>query len=217
MKALSTTSAAVFGLALLFPLATGCAGRQAPFNDLDNAQVTILKLQGQPAASPIPSPVGGIPGIPIPGLTQEQQAQIQGGLQTFGTAVQSVIPGLPIPGMTGGTTPVTQPQQTFNGFPVQGSTPVADPDLKDELLDLFGKSDSFDQTAQPCFTPGMGVVFSDPAKGNVELMVSFSCNSVKGNGFNWPHKNFGMTVETSGKLRQIYQQMFMQPPPNPGG
>ncbi|MFO0614090.1 MAG: hypothetical protein U0414_15970 [Polyangiaceae bacterium] len=215
MKALPTT---VLGLALLVPLATGCAGRQAPFNDLDNAQVTILKLQGQPQPSVLPTP-GGTGGLPfnIPGLTPEQQAQIQAGIGGIGAAVQTVIPGLPIPGMPGATTPVTQPQQTFNGFVVQGSSPVADENLKDELLDIFGKSDSFNQSAGQCFTPGMGVVFSDPAKGNVELMVSFSCNAVKGNGFSWPHANFGMTPETSGKLRQIYTQMFMQPPPNPGG
>lgn len=215
MKA--TTTTAVLGLALLLPLATGCAGRQAPFDDLSNSQVTILKLQGQPQPSVLPT-TGGTGGLPfaIPGLTPEQQAQINAGIGGIGAAVGQIIPGLPIPGMTGGTTPVTQPQQTFNGFVVQGSSPASD-DLKEELLDVFGKSDNFNQTAGQCFTPGMGVVFSDPAKGNVELMVSFSCNAVKGNGFNWPHPNFGMTAETSGKLRQIYQQMFMQPPPNPGG
>lgn len=213
MKATTTT---VLGLALLLPLATGCAGRQAPFDDLSNAQVTILKL-AQPQQSVIPTPATGGLGIPIPGLTPEQQAQINAGIAGIGTAVGQIIPGLPIPGMTGGTTPVTQPQQTFNGFVVQGSSPVADENLKEDLLDIFGKSDNFNQSAGQCFTPGMGVVFSDPAKGNVELMVSFSCNAVKGNGFNWPHPNFGMTGDTSNKLRQIYQQMFMQPPPMPGG
>jgi len=218
MKALpSSVATGVLGLALALPAITGCSGRAAPFNELDNAQVTILKLQGQEAASPIPgAQPGGLPMIPIPGLTPEQQAQLQQGAQQLGQAVGQMIPGLPIPGLPGATGPVQQPQQRFNGFVVLGSTPVADEDTKSRLLDIFGKEDNFNRNVGPCFTPGMGVVFSDPQKGNIELMVSFSCNQVQGNGFRWPHPSNGLTPDTSNQLRMIYQQMFMQPPPPQG-
>jgi len=217
MKALpSVRHAAVFGLALALPVVAGCSGRASPFNDLDNAQVTILKLQGQQTPSPIPgAQPGQFPTLPIPGLTPEQQAQLQQGAQQFGQAVGQMIPGLQLPGMPG-TQPVQQPQQTFNGSVVLGSTPVADEDMKNRLLDDFGKEDNFNRNVGPCFTPGMGVVFSDPKKGNIELMVSFSCNQVQGNGFRWPHPANGMTPEVSNDLRMIYQQMFMQPPPPQG-
>jgi hypothetical protein len=218
MKASSSVrQAAVLGLALTLPAAAGCASRAAPFNDLDQAQVTILKLQGQPAPAPgVPgTQPGQFPVLPIPGLTPEQQAQLQQGAQQLGQAVGQMIPGLPIPGLPGAT-PVQQPQQTFNGFVVLGSTPVADEETKDKLLDIFGDEDSFNRNVGPCFTPGMGVVFSDPTKGNIELMVSFSCNQVQGNGFRWPHPANGMTPDTSNDLRMIYQQMFMQPPPMQG-
>jgi len=216
MKALSSLRPAAFGLALALPLVAGCSGRASPFNDLDNAQVTILKLQGQQAPSPIPgAQPGQFPTLPIPGLTPEMQGQLQQGAQQFGQAVGQFIPGFQLPGM-GGPTPVTQQPQLFNGFVVQGSTPVADEDMKNRLLDDFGKEDNFNRNVGPCFTPGMGVIFSDPKKGNIELMVSFSCNQVQGNGFRWPHPANGMTPETSNDLRQIYQQMFMQPPPPQG-
>jgi hypothetical protein len=210
MKALSTS---VLGLALALPLATGCASRTAPFNDLDQASVTILKLQGQEVAQ-TPTPGVGAPGtipmLPIPGLTPEQQQQMQQGIQQLGQAAQQMIPGLQIPGLPGAT-PTTQPQQQqmrFNGFVILDQRSIADSSTKDELLDTFGHEDSFSQNRGPCFTPGLGVVFQDPKKGNVELMVSFSCNQVQGNGFRWPYQVNGLSPEASSKLRRIYEQNF---------
>jgi hypothetical protein len=214
MKALSTS---VLGLALLLPLATGCASRTAPFNDLDQASVTILKLQGQEvAATPTPGGVPGIGGLPIPGLTPEQQAQLQAGVQQLGQGIQQMIPGLQIPGMPG-TTPQTQPaaqQMRFNGFVILDQRTIADSTTKDELLDTFGKEDNFNQNRGPCFTPGLGVVFQDPKKGNVELMVSFACNQVQGNGFRWPYPANGLAPEASQNLRRVYEQNFGPLPPS---
>lgn len=207
-------------LCLAIP-AAGCASRVAPFDDLDQSSVTILKLQGQETAAALPgvTPGGaGMPIIPIPGLTPEQQAQIQAGLQSVIPGIQSVIPGLQIPGMTmPGQTPVQQQAPRFNNFVILAQTPIADEDMKDELLDVFGSEESFNANRGPCFTPGMGVVFSDPKKGNIELMVSFSCNrAAGGQSFRWPHANDGLAPEASAKLRQIYEQMY-GPLPATGG
>jgi hypothetical protein len=215
MNTFSSRSLAL-GLLVVLPLAAGCSGRASPFNELDNAQVTILKLQGQETPSAIPGAgAGGLPVLPIPGLTPDQQAQLQQAGNQILQGAGQMIPGLQLPGLPGAQ-PTQQPQQRFNGFVVLGSAPVADENTRNKLLDLFGKDDSFSQSAGPCFTPGMGVVFSDPKKGNVELMVSFSCNQVQGNGFRWPHPANGMTPDSQNQLRMIYQQFFMQPPPAQG-
>lgn len=216
MKALTTS---LLGLALVLPLATGCASRTAPFNDLDQASVTILKLQGQetaPAPMPGTAQPGGLPMLPIPGLTPEQQAQLQQGVQQLGGAVQQMLPGLQLPGLPGAQ-PQTQPQpqqMRFNGFVILDQRSIADSTSKDELLDTFGHEDSFNQNRGPCFTPGMGVVFQDPKKGNVELMVSFACNQVQGNGFRWPYQFNGLAPDASSKLRRIYEQNFGPLPPS---
>jgi len=215
----STATRSVLGLLVLVPLAAGCSGRASPFNDMDQAQVTILKLQGQPQPSLIPGaqPGGGLPMIPIPGLSPDQNQQLQQGANQLLQGAGQLIPGFQIPGMPGAQPGVMpQQQQMFNGFAVQASTPVADENTRNKLLDLFGKDDSFNTQVGPCFTPGMGVIFSDPKHGNVELMVSFACNQVQGNGFKWPHPSNGMTPDTSNQLRMIYQQFFMQPPPVQG-
>ncbi len=217
MKALSTT---VLGLALFLPIAAGCASRTAPFNDLDQASVTILKLQGQEAPAAMPGATtqpGAMPMLPIPGLTPEQQAQLQQGVQQLGQAAQQMIPGLQIPGLPGvGQTAQPQPaqQMRFNGFVILDQRSIADSTTKDDLLDTFGKEDNFNQNRGPCFTPGMGVVFQDPKKGNVELMVSFSCNQVQGNGFRWPYQVNGLSPDASNKLRRIYEQNFGPLPPS---
>jgi hypothetical protein len=194
---------------------TGCAARTAPFDNLDDAQMTILKLQGeQQPASPLPGAGGGlIPGlpIPIPGLTPEQL--MQQGQQTW----QQMMPGVPFPFPTGvpGTNPAPA-QPKYNGFTIlqQG---MADEDTKAELLDLFGDEESFGPNRQPCFTPGMAVIFTPPdGSPNVELMISFACNHAQGNGFQWPYANSGFTPESGNDLRNIYMRVFGSPPPPTG-
>ena len=51
------------GLLVVLPLAAGCASRTAPFNEMDQAQITVLRLQGQePTPQPVaqPAAAGGI-------------------------------------------------------------------------------------------------------------------------------------------------------------
>ena len=217
-----SSSSFLLGIVVALPLATGCASRAAPFDELDQAQLTVLKLTAPSAAPVMPGqPAAGAGGIlsmiPIPGLTPEQQAQLQQGAEQFQQQMQQLIPGLPplIPTTQPGVQQPTQQQQLFNGFAVQGQTPVMDEQMKEDILDLFGDEDSFNANRGQCFTPGMAFVFSDPQKGNVEIMVSLSCNQAMGNGFMWPHPANGFTPETSMKLRRIYET-FWGPAPMQG-
>jgi hypothetical protein len=94
-------------LLVALPLATGCASRTAPFDSLDDASMTILKLQGDQAAGN-PLGAGGFP-IPIPGMTPEQQQALQQQLGQIPQQITQMIPGLPqIPGLPG-----TQPPRGF--------------------------------------------------------------------------------------------------------
>lgn len=212
MNALLRTS--TIALALLSPLAAGCASRTAPFNELDQAQVTVLKLQGQEVApTPVPAPAaGGLP-FPIPGLTPEMQQQAQTALDQFvkmlppGTVPPGILPGAP------GVAPVAPQQPRFKGFVILAQTPVTSEELKEEMLDIFGSEDSFGTQKGNCFYPGMGVVFQDPQKPPVELLISLSCNQAMGDGFPWPYPVNGFTPETSQRLTRVYEQLWGPVPP----
>jgi len=213
------TVQAFFALALVAPLAAGCAGRTAPFDEMDQAQVTILRLQGQEVAPPAPMPAApgaGLPIIPIPGLTPEQQSQVQQGIDQF---VKMLPPGTIPPGLLPGQP--QQPQQPiqsqlprYKGFVILAQTPLTDETVKDELLDLFGSEDSFNEQRGQCFFPGMGIVMQSPSRAPVELLVSFQCNQAMGDGFQWPYASNGLTVETSQRLRRVYEQFWGPVPPN---
>ncbi|HHH11472.1 MAG TPA: hypothetical protein ENK23_05295 [Sorangium sp.] len=186
--------------------ATGCASRAAPFNDLDKAQVTILRLQApQQAAVPGQQPGATIPGLP-PELTTFGQQTLQQTLQQM--QQQGLLPPGPLPGVPG--QPTTPQQPLFRGqWMITDSRPVADPDLRDRLLDLFGDADSFNEQRGNCFYPGMAVSFTSPDFAEpVDVVVSLSCNQAMGYGFNWPHANSGFTQQTHSELTNIYQSLF---------
>jgi hypothetical protein len=199
---------------VLIIASTGCASRAAPFNKLDDAQVTILKLQ-QPQAAPAPAPGGGL-AIPIPGLTPEQQQQIN----QFGQAAVQQLqqmgvlpPNFQLPGQPG--TPVQPPMPMFrNQYAIADQRPVADEDLKEKLLDLFGDEDNFNDQRGNCFVPGMAISFVSPEFPEPQdVVISLSCNQAVGYGFQWPHKSSGFTSETQQTLTQIYQNHFGPVPP----
>jgi hypothetical protein len=190
---------------------------------MDQAQITVLRLQGvepPPVAAPVPAPApaAGLPMFPIPGLSPEQQAQLQAAGQQLLQGAQSMIPGLPgLPGMAQPTAPApVQPQPQlprFKGFVILAQMPLMDETLKNDLLDVFGSADSFQPSGTNCLTPGMGVAMVRPNAPPVELLISFSCRRAVGDGFQWPHKADGLTPETSQKLTNIYQRLWMQPVP----
>ena len=108
-KTLRGSNAAPTGAVVLLALAaaatTGCATRKAPFNQLDQSTVTILRLQQAPQS--VPTPAGGtplIPGLPaeLQGLAQQTLLQLQ---------QQGIIPPGLIPGLG---TPATPAQRLLN-------------------------------------------------------------------------------------------------------
>lgn len=206
------------GLSLLVaPLAAGCASRTAPFNDMDQAQITVLRLGGlpQPQMTTTTATTGALP--TIPGIPPELAAAGQQILQGVNQAAPGLIPPGLIPGQQGTTTTTTQPPPpTFQGFVILAQMPVPNDDMKNEILDIFGDEDSFNQQAAQCFNPGLGISISRPNQPMpVDLLVSYSCNQAKGTGFSWPYKSNGLTADTSQKLQKIYSQLFgMAPPPN---
>ena len=193
-------------LVVLAPAATGCAMRVAPFDQMDRAQITVLRLAQAPA-----TPQGaGLPQIPgLPAIPPELQQMGQAALGALQNAIPGVIPGGMIPGM--------QPQQAqtplFKGFGIVGQMPLMDPALRDQILDIFGHESSFSAQAQPCFSPGMGIVLQRPNAPEVDLLISLSCNQAKMDGAHWPHPVNGFTPDTRDQLAKFYEKLFGPVPP----
>jgi hypothetical protein len=214
---MSSNFTTLLGLALLAaPLATGCASRAAPFNQMDQAQISAMRLTQPPPPPPpvaaAPGAFPGIPGLPIP---PEMQAA---GQQILQGAAQA-LPGLIPPGLIPGQPAAPQPQQPqlpqWNGLSVVASVPVMNEDMKNDILDLFGDEDSFQAGSNNCGTaPGLGFSMVRPNQPNVDLLVSFTCSKAMGVGFQWPHKADMLKGESHQKLSQIYQALFgMAVPP----
>ena len=90
---------------------------------------------------------------------------------------------------------------------------MVDPALQEQLLDLFGDGDSFDNNRPNCFYPAMAVSFQSPQFAEpVDVVISFSCNQAVGYGFQWPHDRSGLTPKTSNTLAGIHQSLFGVPP-----
>lgn len=196
-------------------LATGCAGRTAPFNEMDQAQITVLRLQ--PQEPPPQQAQPGVPGFPqIPGVPPEWQNMANQAMQG---AQQMIPPGLIPPGLIPNQPmqPQQPPPQRFEGFIVVAQMPLTDQGLRDQILDIFGHESSFNTQAGQCFAPGMGVSMVNPNQPQgappVDLLISLACNQAKGNGFRWPYPENGFTPDTHDKLSKIYEKLWGPVPP----
>jgi hypothetical protein len=203
-------------LTLLVPLAAGCAGRTAPFNEMDKAQITVLRLsQPPPPAAPVATPTG-IPGLAIPGLTPEMT---QMGNTLLQGAAAALPPGLLPPGLIPGASPTpaaVQPQVPLykNSFAITAQMPLTDETLKNEILDILGAKGSFEGSPGQCFTPGMAFSMQRPGQAPADVMVSLSCNQAKADGFAWPYKGNGFSPEAHDKMAAVYTKLWG---PVPGG
>lgn len=199
---------------VVLPLAAGCASRTAPFNEMDQASITVLRLQGQePAPQPAaqPAAVPGIPGFP---------PELAAGAQALGQAVNQALPGLIPPGLIPGLTPAqpTQPVQPppprFKNFIILAQMPLSDEAVKNEILDIFGSEGSFQADRGNCFFPGMGISMQRAPQPNqapaapVDLLISLSCNQAMGDGFRWPYPYNGFTPETHQRLTKIFEKLW---------
>jgi len=189
--------------------AVACASNPAPpFDTLKNAQtVYALRLQNYepPPTAPGAAPAAGIPGLP-PQIQQwlEQGAQalpqlIPPGLLPPGLIPQQGVPAAPPPQMAGA--------KYFQGFRVLGETQVMDPDLREELAELFGDEDNFQSQHAGCQYSELGLAWQGPMGPN-ELLVSFSCNQVIARTFAWPHQNTGLKPGTVKELTTLVQKIF---------
>ena len=200
-------------LTLLVPLAAGCAGRTAPFNEMDTAQITVLRLsQPPPPVAPVAAMPTGIPGLSIPGLTPEMT---QMGNTLLQGAAAALPPGLIPPGLIPGTTaaptaaPVQPPVQLYkNSFAITAQMPLTDENLRNEILDILGSEGSFSGTPGACFTPGMAFSMVRPGQAAADVMVSIGCNQVKADGFQWPYKGNGFSQEAQSKMAAVYTKLW---------
>lgn len=188
-------------LVAILPLAFGCAARTAPFDQMDRAQITVLRLQAPQQQAPLGGMLPG--GLPVPPELQQMGQAVLGGLQQAVPGLGNALPGL-IPGAQ------QQQQQQFpqfKGYSIVQSAP-ADDHLKDQILDLFGSESSFSNQVQNCFTPGMGVVMQSPNAPEVDLIISFSCNQAKMDGARWPYAVNGFSPDARNQLAKIYERLF---------
>lgn len=205
----------------LLAAGVGCAGRTAPFNEMDEAAFTVYKLQGQepPPPAPVATPASPV-GIQIPGLPPELQA----GAQQLGQALNQGITQLcptcpPIPGLTGqpgAGTPMAPAQPAlprYKGFIILAQMPLSDETVKGDLLDLFGDEGSFQAGHNNCFFPGLGISMAKQGQPPIDLLVSLSCNQAQGDGFRWPYPTNGFTPDASQKLTKIYEKLWGPVPP----
>jgi hypothetical protein len=205
------------GLLVVLPLAAGCASRTAPFNEMDQASITVLRLQGQepppqPAAQPAALP--GIPGLP---------PELQAVGQQVGQAINQAVPGLIPPGLLPGAPQPTQPAQPppprFKNFIILAQTPLNDETIKNEILDVFGSEKSFQADRGNCFFPGMGISMTRAPQPNqapsppVDLLISLSCNQAMGDGFRWPYPYNGFTPEAHQRLTKVFEKLWGPVPP----
>jgi hypothetical protein len=189
-----------------------CAGAPAaPFDTLKTSNVTAFRLQNYepPEATPAAAAPGAIPGIP---------PEIQQWIQQGATGLQALIPpGLLPPGLIPGAAapPAAATTPRFHNFRILGQTQVMDPDVKEELGELFGDPDNFDNANSRCpagtVYAEMGLSFTaGPGAPSNDMLISFSCYQAVSRSFSWPHQNTGMTPETVKKLTEIVQKLWPQ-------
>jgi hypothetical protein len=201
---------ATIALTVALPVASGCAGRAAPFDEMDKAQITVLRLQGQE-----PPPQTAQPGAPalIPGIPPELQQMGQQALQ----GLQQVLPpGVIPPGLLPGQQPAAAqqpPPPRWKGYIMLAQMPLTDTTVKDEILDVFGDDGSFQAEKGQCFFPGMGVSMARPGQPSVDLLISLSCNQAQGDGFKWPYNVNGFTPDAHQRLTKVYEKLWGPVPP----
>ena len=192
-------------------LTLSCASSPArPFDTLKDSQVSALRLQnyeppeGQQSAQSLP---------------QQIQQWVQAGAQGLEPLIP---PGLLPPGTLQGIANATgqamqPPLQTprFHSFRILGQQGVISPRLKDELAELFGNEDNFQEQHLGCLYPEMGLSFYVTANTTPnDILISFSCKQVAAVTFPWPHGNkTGMTPDMVKELTSLVQQIW----PTTGG
>ncbi len=199
-------------------VAVGCAkGPAPPFDTMKHANVTAFRLQNyeppaaaQPAAG-APAPVGGVPGLP-PQIGQWLQQGAAGLEQLIppGLVPPGLIPGLGGPAAGAAAPPPPAPDAPrFHTFRILSQTPVVDERLKEELAEVMGDEDNFNNKHSNCLYAEMGISFqSGPGTQPNDMLISFSCNQVQARTFAWPHSATGMSGDGVKKIAKIVKKLW---------
>jgi hypothetical protein len=206
----STRSAlALLFVAALLAFATGCgrSGLAAPFDKMQNQPITVLRLQNYEPPPP-PAPPPGAPQARMPQLPPQLQQWLSAGASMLPPGL--IPPGLLDPAQQPQATPAAPPEtQRFHGFRVLGWMAVTDPKLRDEVLDVFGRSESFVESRGNCMYSEMGVSIGQPGgQPPAEMLVSLSCDRVQAFNFTWPHAKTGLAPETVKRIVAIMTRSF---------
>jgi hypothetical protein len=199
-------------------LSAACGGQPAaPFDTLKTANATAYRLQNFEPPATTPALPGATPGAPIPGVPPEIMSWIQQGAQGLS---QLIPPGLLPPGLIPGApgAPAPAPAATtprFHNFRILAQTQLLDPELKEELGDLLGDEDSYDNQFARCapgvIYPEMGLSFGGaPGGATNDILISFSCSQIVSRSFGWPHPATGMTPDTVKSLTEVVQKLWPQ-------
>lgn len=211
---MSKTLALCLGLTAL---SVGCAGKPAaPFDTLKTSNLTAYRLQNYEP----PAPVAAAPGAAAPAAIPGVPPEIQNWLQQGAAGLQQLIPpGIQIPGLAlPGAAPLPPAVDTtprFHTFRILSQTQVIDAELKEELGELLGEKDNFDNTQARCapniFYAEMGLSFGGAPGGQTnDVLISFSCNQVVSRSFSWPHPATGMKADTVKSMSEMVQKIFPQ-------
>jgi hypothetical protein len=209
---LSRKSSALLTVALT---TVGCASAPAaPFDSLKTANATAFRLQNfEPPAAPAAAPAAPGAAAPIPGVPPEIMSWIQQGAQ----GLQQLIPPGILPALPGAVpapaAPAAAQVPRFHGFRILGQTPVTDQDLREELGELLGDADSFDNKYARCapgvIYPEMGLSFAvGPTAQPSDILISFSCSQIVSRSFAWPHPATGLKPDTVSKLTEAVQKLW---------
>jgi hypothetical protein len=199
--------------AVLAAFAFGCASSPAaPFNQMEASNLTAFRLQNYeppPAAVQAQQP-GAVGGLALPPQIQQWIQQGAQGLQQLippGLLPQGLLPQAGQPGAAAAQ-PVVDTTPRFHNFRILGQTQVIDQSLKEELADILGDPDNFNNTGANCMYAEMGLAFGQAQTTN-DVLISFSCNQVQGATFPWPHATgTGMKPDTVQKLAAVVQKLF---------
>jgi hypothetical protein len=202
MRFLSLASVVVaFGLATLPGCASG-GGLSQPFNAMQNAPITIFRLQNFELPPPPAQAGASALGIQIP-------AQIQ---EWITAGAHMLPPGLIPPGLLPGTTapPAQDNAQRFHGFRVLGWMALNDPKQHDEVLDLLGHETNFIPQHGSCMYAEFGVSIGQlNNQPPADYLISLSCNQIQSaSPPPWPYPEAGIPAETAKRVVAIVQRAF---------
>ncbi len=189
------------GLAALSGCVSG-GGLSQPFNAMQNAPITIFRLQNFELPPTPPQPGATALGIQIP-------AQIQ---EWIKAGAQMLPPGLIPPGLLPGTAapPAQDNAQRFHGFRVLGWMALNDPKQHDDVLDMLGHESNFIPQHGSCMYAEFGVSIAQPNnQPPADYLISLSCNQIQSaSPPPWPYPESGVPAETAKRVVAIVQRAF---------